>query len=88
MMTHFFPGGIQLPQERVIGRAFKLRQQRLFVFDGKSDDTARIDQLPLMHYKDIVEVKKIQRADSLQLSYVRTHSSHVLCDKRSKVSLS
>ena len=35
-----------MPQERVIGRAFKLRQQRPFVFDGKRDDAARVDRLP------------------------------------------
>ena len=77
-----------MPQERVIGRAFKLRQQRPFVFDGKSDDAARVDRLPLIYHKDIVEVEKVQRADSLQLSYVRARNSHVLCDKHSKVSLS
>jgi hypothetical protein len=36
-----------LPQERVIGRAIKLRQQRPFVYGRKTDDTARVDPLPL-----------------------------------------
>src|SRR5580704_17232512 len=73
---HFFSRGIQLPQERIIGRPLKLREQRPFVFDGKSGDAARVDRLPLIHHKDIVEVEKVDRADSLQFSYVRTFCSH------------
>jgi len=86
-MTHFLPEAFNFRKNGVIGRAFVLRQQRPFVFDGKSDDTARVDRLPLIFHKDIVEVEKIQRADSLQLSDVGARGSHVLCDKCAKVSL-
>jgi len=38
--------------------------------------------------RDIVEVEKVQRADSLQFSHVRARSPHVSCDKCSKIPLS
>jgi hypothetical protein len=81
-------GGVQLLQEGIIGRAFKFRDQRPFFFDGKSNDARRVDRLPLIHHKNIVEIEKIQRSDCLQLSDIRTSSSDVSCNKRSKVSLS
>ena len=87
MMTHFFSGGIQTPQERIIGRTFELRQHRPSVIDGKGDDAAWVDRLPLIHHKDVVEVQKVQRADGLQLSHVRARNARVSCDKRPKVPL-
>ena len=81
-------GDMQLQQKWIIWRAFKLRQHWSFVFNRKNDDAARIDWLPLIQHRDIVEVEKVQRADSLQFSYVRARRPHVSCDKRAKIPLS
>jgi hypothetical protein len=81
-------GGMQLPQKWIVWRAFKFRQHWALVFNGKSDDIARIDWLSLIQHCDIVEVEKVQRADSLQFSHVRAHRPHVSCDKRAKIPLS
>ena len=87
MMTHFFPEAFNCSQERVVGRAFKLRQHRPTIFDWKCDDAARVDRLSLVRDKDIVEVEKIQRADRLQLSDVRARGADMRRDKCAKIAL-
>lgn len=88
MMTHFFPETFKRRRNGSSGERSNFGSKRPFLLEGKSDHTARVDQLAFIHHKNIVEVEKVQCADGLQLSYVRAGNARVLCDKRSKVSFS
>jgi hypothetical protein len=52
----------------------RISAARPLILDGKSDDAARIDRLPL-HHKDIIEIEKVESAGSFQLSDVGVRSS-------------
>ena len=87
MMTHFFPEAFKHRKNGSSGERSNFGSTGRSFSNGKNDDAARVDQLPLIHHKDVVEVEKVQRADSLQMSYVRARNAHVPCDKRPKVPL-
>jgi hypothetical protein len=70
----------------LLGREDGKKAVRYFI--ARNCDLAKCVHRPPNWKKNGFEVEKVQCADSLQLTYVRARSSHVLCDERSKASLS